>query len=712
MLGGDSATIYDVAEAAGVSPSTVSHVVNGTRNVSDAKRRRVEAAIARLGYRPNDAARMLREGRAKLIGVICPDTSNPFFSRIAYHLEMLAFDAGARIVNCNSDYDPEREQAYLEDLIRRRVDGIIIAPVSPSHAIQDRLLATGLPAVVIDRVSDALTLPSVAIDNAAGASLAAHHLHSLGHRRIGCVTAAPGQVESVDVRSKGFADTLAGLGLTLPAQAIRYGEFKVASGLDAAADLLAAHPGLTAIFCTNDAMAVGALRAAAQAGRAVPESLSIMGFDDSLEALLCQPHLTTIAQPVEAMAQAAMQLLRAEPGASHRTRLQARLVVRESTAPPAPASPAVLRRVPPSAPVAARPARILIAGADAAARRQARLLQRLPNAVIAGVHDPATLRANDLAAALGAPRIDTLEAALARGDVDGVIVNGPPQSRAQAILAAARYGVGVLAAVPFAADAAELAQVAAACSGTLLHGALPRGFDPGIVELAAQLRAGRVGPLASLRIVCRDGLAPAGLFEALDLLSLLAGAPDADIAAMGQGRTDPDLLLLMLRFGAPQPAADVAAHVAALAPPPGGIAGSVLATVELSRLAPAGFEHRVEAIGSLGQLTARARPDHGVSFRGHDTPMPAQSFAPRPFAPQPFAPQPFAEGAARQMQAFVHALATGAAGPRLEGHAASLGELVATHRLAFAAAAALASGHPVRSGTPDTIPARTAGRAG
>ena len=691
ITGGDTATIYDVAKAAGVSPSTVSHVVNGTRHVTDATRRRVEAVIAELGYRPNDAARMLREGRAKLIGVICPDTSNPFFSRIAYHLEMLAFDAGARIVNCNSDYDPEREQAYLEDLMRRRVDGIIIAPVSPSRAMEDRLFATGLPTVVIDRVSDALALPSVAIDNAAGASLAAQHLHSLGHRRIGCVTAAPGPVESVDVRSKSFADALAGLGLTLPAQAIRYGEFKVAGGLDATADLLAADPGLTAIFCTNDAMAVGALRAAAQAGRAVPESLSVMGFDDSLEALLCQPHLTTIAQPVEAMAEAAMQLLRAEPAAVRRTRLQPRLVVRESTAPPAAASPAVLRRVPPSAAVAARPVRILISGADPAARRQARLLQRLSGAVIAGVHDPAPLRAEDLAAALGAPCIDTLEAAFARGDVDGAIVSGSVRSRGQAIRSAARFGVGVLAAVPFAANEAELAQLAAACSGITVHGALPRGFDPGIVELATQIRAGRVGPLASLRVMCRGALSPAGVFEALDLLSLLADAPGAEVVAMGSGRADPDLLLLMLRLGAGEPGSPAS---------PGGMAGP-LASIELSRAAPGGFEHRVEAVGSLGRLTVEAWADGGVSCRGHHAPAPVR----------PFAPEPFAEGAARQMQAFVQALLSGSTGPRLEGHAASLDGLVHTHRLAFAADRALAGSQFVRLDAADTIPARAAGSA-
>ncbi len=660
MPGADNATIYDVAKAAGVSPSTVSHVVNGTRNVSEPMRRRVEGVIARLGYCPNDAARMLREGRAKLIGVISPDISNPFFGRFAYHLEMLAFEAGARIVNCNSDYDPARENAYLEDLMRRRVDGIIIAPVLPSLALQERLRATGLPVVVIDRVSEALSIPTVAIDNAAGAVLAARHLHSLGHRRIGCITIMPGQVESVDVRTQGFLEMLAGLGA--PPPAMGYGDFKVAGGLEATAHLLAAEPGLTAVFCTNDAMAAGALRAAVQAGRAVPESLSVMGFDDSIEALLCQPHLTTIGQPLEALAEAAMGLLRGNTAEPLRVRLQARLVVRESTA--APSLGGALRPLPrPRVPRTERPRRIVIAGVDAAARCHARLLHRIPGAMLAGVHDTMPLRAAELAHEFDVPRLDRLDEALARGDVDGVIVSGPVPSRTQAILCAAGYQVGVLAAAPFAVTPAELGRVAEAVSQTsaVLQAALPLGFDLGILELASQVRAGRIGPLGSVRIVCRGGQPQSGPFEQLDLLGLVAGEPITEVGAFSSEAAS--VLLLSIR-----------------------LASGALASIELSREAPLGFEHRVEAFGSLGELATRSRPAHGVVFRGRDG---AAGSA------LPFPQEPFAEAGVRQTQAFVRAL-SGEAGERLEGHAAPLADVLATHRIAFAVSEALAAGQPVR----------------
>ena len=704
MTGVDLPTIYDVAKAAGVSPSTVSHVVNSTRNVSSVTRRRVEEAIGRLGYRPNDAARMLREGRAKLIGLISPDTSNPFFSRIAHHLEMLAFDAGARIVNCNSDYDPERENAYLDDLMRRRVDGIIIAPVTPSRVTEERLRATGLPVVVVDRVSDALGLPTVAIDNAAGAVLAAQHLHSLGHRRIGCVTARPGRVESVDMRTRGFLDTLGRLGPAVPDTAIGYGEFKVAGGLDATARILAAEPELTAIFCTNDAMAVGALRAAAQAGRAVPESLSVMGFDDSLEALLCQPHLTTIGQPVEALAKAAMRLLRADPGEACHVRLQARLVVRESTAPPASVVPAALRRVPRlvEPQQAERRLRIVLAGADAAGRRQARALHRLPGVVLAGVHDPATPRADALAREFDTCRIDRLEDSLARGDVDGLIVAGPVASRAQAILCAARFQVGVLSAAPFAATEAGLQRIADAWDerGGVLQAVLPRGFDPALLELASQLRARRIGQVLSLRIVCRGafgadgepGASQAGLFEELDLLGLLADEPVVEIAATASPDvTRPRVLLLTVR-----------------------LASGALATIELSHEAPFGWEHRVEAFGSAGQLAAETRADHGVVFRGKGVAAGVTHV--------PLMPDHFADAGVRQIGAFVNALSarrqashslTGQDGiGRLGGSAAALTEVLAIHRLVHAAEQALATGRPVRLPEADAAAARPLGAAG
>lgn len=207
-----SPTIYDVAAEARVSASTVSHVLNSTRKVSEETRALVEAAVHKLSYRQNNAARILRDGRTKLLGLILPDVSNSFFSDIAHRIELLAYDRGMRVVTCNSDYDHQREASYIDDLIQRRVDGIMIAPVISNVVLDALLKSTGIPAVLLDRVSSADTLPSVAIDNGAASILAADHLYGLGHRKVGCITSHPGLAESTDRRTQGFLDRLSRLG--------------------------------------------------------------------------------------------------------------------------------------------------------------------------------------------------------------------------------------------------------------------------------------------------------------------------------------------------------------------------------------------------------------------------------------------------------------------------------------------------------------------
>jgi myo-inositol 2-dehydrogenase/D-chiro-inositol 1-dehydrogenase len=698
VIRSDPATIYDVARLAGVSPSTVSHVLNSTRKVSLATRRRVEDAIDALSYRPNDTARMLRAGHAKLIGLVLPDLSNTYFADLARALEMLAYEQGARLLTCNSDYERDREAAYVDDLVRRRVDGILIAPVAPDAEVEAALQKTGVPVILIDRVSQHSTLPSIGIDNAAAAALAAEHLYSLGHRRIGCICAQPGLAESVDQRTRGFIDGLARLGIALPETAIACADFKISGGMEAASRLLAACPDLTAIFCANDPMAVGAVKAAAAAGRAVPEDLSIIGFDDSLEAQVSQPPLTTVAQPIEEIAAGAMALLRGGGKGEQRVRLSARLVTRQSAAQ---ASNHAIRSGDTTSPAAVgrnagrRPARackrVLIAGAGRIGRVHARALAQVPGAVIAGFSDPDAARAAALASEFGTTTFSQVEAALASGDVDAIIVGSSSDTHLDLVRCAAQQGVHVFCEKPLALTAADIAAAITACedAGVILQVGFNRRFDPNVAEISGSVRSGRIGKPLSIRIVSRDPAPPSreflrrsgGLFHDMaihdfDLASYILGEEVIEVMAIGGCLIDPmfaeegdvDVATTTLRF-----------------------ASGALGVIENTRATPYGYDQRLEVLGTEGALESENQAAHRVIFRG-----PAGQVAPLPL---PFFLERYETAFQYQMQAFVGLIASAA--PRPEPVVSGKDALRA-HLIAEAATASLRSGRPARVAVPGT----------
>lgn len=697
MIRADPATIYDVARLAGVSPSTVSHVLNSTRKVSLATRRRVEDAIEALSYRPSNSARMLRAGHTKLIGLVLPDISNTYFADLARALEMLAYEQGARLLTCNSDYERDREAAYVDDLLRRRVDGILIAPVAPDAEVEAALQKTGVPVILIDRVSERSTLPSIGIDNAAAAALAAEHLYSLGHRRIGCISAQPGLVESVDRRMRGFTEGLARLGVALPEAAIAHADFKISGGMEAASRLLAACPDLTAIFCANDPMAVGAVKAAAAAGRAVPEDLSIIGFDDSLEAQVSHPPLTTIAQPIEKIAAGAMELLRGGGKGEQRVRLSARLVTRLSAAPVAEhglrsgdtPSPSAARRASARARAAARK-RILIAGAGRIGRVHARALARIPGAVIAGFSDPDAARAAGLAREFATVPCGAVEAALASGDVDAIIIGSSSDSHLDLVRCAAQHGVHVFCEKPLALTAADIAVAIDACekAGVILQVGFNRRFDPNAAEIAGSVRGGRIGKPLSIRIVSRDPAPPprdflrrsGGMFHDMaihdfDLAGHILGEDVVEVMVMGGCLIDPmfaeegdvDVATTILRF-----------------------ASGAVGVVENTRATPYGYDQRLEVLGTDGALESENQTANRVIFRG-----PAGQAAPLPL---PFFLERYETAFQRQMQAFVDLL--GAEGPPPEAPVSGRDALRA-HLIADAAVESLRRGGPARVALPE-----------
>jgi DNA-binding LacI/PurR family transcriptional regulator len=210
-------TIHQVAAEAGVSPSTVSNVLNGrSHRMLPQTRERVEEAIARLGYRPNGPARQLRTGRSQALGLVVPSVANPFWGTFARHLEAAALQAGYRVLLCNSEREPARERDYLEELWADGIRGVVLCSSLPSLEHVLPLVERGLTLVAFDRTAQAGDPPSlvnISVDNAVGAELATRHLLQLGHRRLAFVS---GSLRSVNRRARfrGFEAALEEFGLT------------------------------------------------------------------------------------------------------------------------------------------------------------------------------------------------------------------------------------------------------------------------------------------------------------------------------------------------------------------------------------------------------------------------------------------------------------------------------------------------------------------
>src|ERR671911_938459 len=346
-----SVTIQDVAARSEVSISTVSRVVTGAVAVEPATAERVREAIADLGYRPNLLARSFRRRVTHTIGLLVPDNSNPFFAELARTIENAGFAEGYSVVLCNSDLSEVKQETYIDVLLANRVDGLILAssgliPTVGSHDAVRRILDAGAPCVVVDRDLGETPVDQVLVDNDQGGYLAGEHLIALGHRRIACLV-GPSDLTPSAGRIAGFQRALANAGLEVAPEGLVRGNGRPDGGAAAARQLLergiVAAGDITAIFAFNDQMATGALGALQRAGLRVPADISVVGFDDIPQSSAIFPALTTIAQPIGEMGTVGVRLLldriaqgRTESHAPYqRVRLATRLVVRESTGPPA-----------------------------------------------------------------------------------------------------------------------------------------------------------------------------------------------------------------------------------------------------------------------------------------------------------------------------------------------------------------------------------------
>ncbi len=340
-MGGPSrSTLREVARRAGVHPATASRALNpATRSlVREATARRVEEAARQLRYEPDPLARSLKTRRSATVAVLVPDLTNTMFPPIVSGVEDRLAREGYVTFIANTDSDPERERRIIEEMRDRIIDGLVVATASRHDPFLSATARSGLPVVLVNRVVEGEAFSSVCADDEAGARAAVAHLVSLGHRRIGHI-AGPGRLSTGHRRELGFVAGTALAGLDparCPIQ--RADRFSEAEGYRAARALLGADRTLGAIVAGNDALALGCLRALAEAGLSCPGDVSLVGFNDSLLMDRISPPLTTLRLPhFEIGAQAAELLLAriADPSAAHEDRLLVpELIVRASSAPP------------------------------------------------------------------------------------------------------------------------------------------------------------------------------------------------------------------------------------------------------------------------------------------------------------------------------------------------------------------------------------------
>ena len=287
--------ITDVARAAGVSPATVSRVLNGTSGVSAGLTAKVQKAATKLGYVPFSSARVLRRQNAPVWAAIVSDIENPFFTTVVRGIEDVARKVNHRLVLCNSDEDLEREAAYIDIAIAERMAGVVIAVASVKESSLKPLTDRNLPVVAIDR-NAGRDIDAVVVDNRHGAEEATRHLIENGSKRIACIT-GPSRVNTANERLEGYRRALSDAGISSEVGLIRRVDYKETGGHEAALSLLTSRKPPDALFIANNPMAAGALRAIRELGLSIPNDVAIVAFDDSPWCALISPQLSVVAQP-------------------------------------------------------------------------------------------------------------------------------------------------------------------------------------------------------------------------------------------------------------------------------------------------------------------------------------------------------------------------------------------------------------------------------
>ena len=289
-------TLKDVARQAGVHPATASRALNPETRllVSEETASRVLAAAAELGYRPNAVARSLRTRRSHTVGVLIPDLNNPLFPPMIRGLaDRLEGDGYVALIG-NTDGDDAREHRVFEQMRARHVDGYVLATAHLRNPLLDDAVRAGVPVVLMNRIAEDYSFPSVTVDNERGVRMAVGHLTALGHRAIACI-AGPQDVSTGLARYRGFQAAMAGARLEVPPGRVAFARaFSIEEGLRCAKEILAVG-GCTAVAAGNDMLAVGCYLALDEAGLSCPADMSVVGFNDMPFISMLRPPLTTVA---------------------------------------------------------------------------------------------------------------------------------------------------------------------------------------------------------------------------------------------------------------------------------------------------------------------------------------------------------------------------------------------------------------------------------
>ena len=297
-------TILDVAERAQVSKATVSRVLNRNPQVKDEIRDRVLRVIEELGYRPNAFARNLATNRTSMIGLILPDITNPYFPVLARGIEDAAHRLGYGLFISNSDNDPKREQEYIYKMVEQQVGGVVLISSTLDEETVHDLIGLKTPIVLCDRLIAGTPFDTVTIDDYKAAYDAVHYLIRKGHARIAHL-AGPKNIHSADNRKRGYLDAMRDAGLE---PFVSVGSFSFESGVHQMGSVLDEYAP-TALFASNDLLALGAMQVVRRRGLRVPEDVAVIGCDDIPFALMSHPQLSTISIPVYQIGVTAVQLL-------------------------------------------------------------------------------------------------------------------------------------------------------------------------------------------------------------------------------------------------------------------------------------------------------------------------------------------------------------------------------------------------------------------
>ncbi|MFE7132639.1 LacI family DNA-binding transcriptional regulator [Streptomyces sp. NPDC057638] len=329
------ASIKDVASRAGVSPATVSRVLNDHPSVSPGARARVRAAVEALDYRPNAVARSLRTDQTRTLGLVISDVLNPYFTALARAVEEEARALGYSVIIGNADERPDLQDHHIRTLLDRRIDGLLVSPTDGGSPVMREVVRAGVPMVFVDRWLPEIDVPVVRADGRDAVRELVAHLHRLGHHRLAIIQ-GPASTTTGSERLTAFRCALRSLGLPLPEEYIGQGDFQAESGRLAMERFLALPRPPEAVFAADNLMALGAWDAIRAHGLSVPGDIALAAFDDIPWFTHTDPPVTAIAQPTEELGRAAVRALveRIDGTAPRSVTFTARLVVRRSCGEP------------------------------------------------------------------------------------------------------------------------------------------------------------------------------------------------------------------------------------------------------------------------------------------------------------------------------------------------------------------------------------------